>query len=59
MLNQILLISAVLLLLIAIGAVILSSRTALREMSQTLWAVAIVCIAATLGLLTALALNWF
>jgi hypothetical protein len=59
MLNQILLFLAVVLLVIAVGAVVLSSRPALREMSQSLWAIAIVCIAATLGLLTALALNWF
>jgi hypothetical protein len=58
MLNQILLILSVALLVIAVGAVVLSSRPALREMSQTLWAIAMVCIAVTLGFLTVLALNW-
>jgi FtsH-binding integral membrane protein len=57
MLNQIFLILAVVLLVTAVGAVVLSSRPALREISQTLWAIAIVCIAATLGLL--IALDWF
>ena len=58
MLNQIFHILAVVLLVIAAGALALSSRPALREMSQTLWVIAIVCIAVTLGLITALALNW-
>ena len=56
--NQILYILAAALLALAVGAVTLSSRPDMGEMSQTLWAIAIVCIAAALGLVTVLALNW-
>ena len=60
LLNKVLYLLAVAMLLFAVGTVFLATRPTMRKRAEILWAIAITCITAASGYLTAaLVFNWF